>query len=94
MSVISLTIYIQRLLCTVIKFYVVKEAKEGVLCFLQDFQANFDYGLLSYSLTYSLLTAKCIDLPLLIDYSTFSKDIIHYSGTLAREACLQSTMGK
>ena len=79
MSVIPLTIYIQRLSCTVIKFYVVKEAKEGVLCFLQDFQANFDRGLQSYSLIYSLLTAKCIDLPLLIDYSTFFKDVIHYT---------------
>ena len=76
MSVIPLTIYIQRLSCTVIKFYVVKEAKEGVLCLLQDFQAN---GLQSYSLIYSLLTAKCIDLPLLIDYSTFFKDVIHYT---------------
>ena len=77
-----------------IKFYVVKEAKQGVLWFLQDFQANFDRGLQSYSLIYSLLTAKCIDLPLLINYSTFFKDVIHYSGALAREACLQSTMGK
>ena len=32
-----LTINIQRLLCTVIKFLVVKEAKEAVLYFLQDF---------------------------------------------------------
>ena len=91
---VPLTIYIQQLLCTVIKFYVVKEAKQGVLWFLQDFQANFDRGLQSYSLIYSLLTAKCIDLPLLIDYSTFFKDVIHYSGALAREARLQSTMGK
>ena len=28
---------IQRLLCTVIKFHVVKKAKEAVLYFLQDF---------------------------------------------------------
>ena len=28
---------IQRLLCTVIKFHVVKEAKEAVLYFVQDF---------------------------------------------------------
>ena len=32
-----LTINIQRLLCTVIKFYVVKEANEAVLYFVQDF---------------------------------------------------------
>ena len=37
-----LTINIQRLLCTVIKFHVVKEAKEAVLYFLQDFKVNFD----------------------------------------------------
>ena len=91
---VPLTIYIQQLLCTAIKFYVVKEVKQGVLCFLQDFQANFDRGLQSYSLIYSLLTAKCIDLPLLIDYSTFFKDVIHYSGAVAREAYLQSTKGK
>ena len=36
-----LTINIQRLLCTVIKFHVVKEA---VLYFVQDFLANFDCG--------------------------------------------------
>ena len=29
--------YIQQLLCTVIKFHVVKEAKEAVLYFVQDF---------------------------------------------------------
>ena len=32
-----LTINIQQLLCTVIKFHVVKEGKEAVLYFLQDF---------------------------------------------------------
>ena len=32
-----LTIKIQRLLCIVIKFYVVKEAKEALLYFVQDF---------------------------------------------------------
>ena len=31
-----LTINIQRLVCTVIKFLVVKEAKEAVLYFVQD----------------------------------------------------------
>ena len=36
-----LTINIQRLLCTVIKFYVVKEA---VLYFVQDFEVDFDRG--------------------------------------------------
>ena len=38
------TINIQRLLCSVIKFHVVKEAKEAVLYFLQDFKENFDHG--------------------------------------------------
>ena len=32
-----LMISIQRLLCTVTKFHVVKEAKEAVLYFVQDF---------------------------------------------------------
>ena len=32
-----LTINIQRLLCTVTKFYVVKDAKEDLLYFVQDF---------------------------------------------------------
>ena len=41
-----LTIKIQRLLCTVIKFHVVKEA---VLYFLQDLKVNFDSGWQSYS---------------------------------------------
>ena len=39
-----LMINIQRLLCPVIKFHVVKEAKEAVLYFLQDFKVNFDRG--------------------------------------------------
>ena len=43
-----LMINIQRLLCTVIKFHVVKEAKEAVLYFLQDFKVNFDRGWRSY----------------------------------------------
>ena len=30
------------------------------------------------SLIYSLLTAKCIDLSLLIDYSAYFKDVIQY----------------
>ena len=38
-----LTINIQRLLCTVIKFHVVKEAKEAVLYFVQDFQSNLQF---------------------------------------------------
>ena len=29
-------------------------------------------------LIYSLLTAKCIDLSLLIDYSTYFKEVIQY----------------
>ena len=36
---------------------------------------NFSYG---PSLIYSLLKAKCIDLSLLIDYSTYFKDVIQY----------------
>ena len=39
-----LMINIQRLLCTVIKFHVVKEAKEAVLYFLQDSKPNFNGG--------------------------------------------------
>ena len=35
-------INIQRLLCTVITFHVVKEAKEAVQYFVQDFKVNFD----------------------------------------------------
>ena len=38
-----LTINIQRLLCTVIKFHVVKEAKEAVLYFVQDFRSNLQF---------------------------------------------------
>ena len=37
-----LTINTQQLLWTVIKFHVVKEAKEAVLYFVQDFWVNFD----------------------------------------------------
>ena len=58
----------QQLLCTVIKFLVVKEAKEAVLYFFCK----------TLGPTYSLLTAKCIDLSLLIDYSTYFKDVIQY----------------
>ena len=61
-----LTINFQRLLCTVINFHVVKGAKEAVLFFLQDFRSN------------SILTAKFIDLSLLIDYSTYIRDVIRY----------------
>ena len=43
-----LTINIQWLLCTVIKFHVVKEAKEAVLYFVQDFEVNFDRGWQNY----------------------------------------------
>ena len=55
----------QRLLCTVIKFHVVKEAVLYTLCEM-------------FGLIYRLLTAKCIDLFLLINYSTYFKDIIQY----------------
>ena len=41
---VMMFINIQRLLCTVIKFHVDKEAKEAVLYFVQDFKVNFDRG--------------------------------------------------
>ena len=56
------TINLQRLLCTVIKFHVVKKANEAVLYFVQNIG--------------EFLTAKCIDLSLLIDNSTYFKDVI------------------
>ena len=65
-----LTINIQWLPCAVIKFHVVKEAKKDALYFVQD-EPNI-------GLIYSLLTAKCIDSSLLIDYSTYFKDVIQY----------------
>ena len=34
-------INIQWLLCTVIKFHIIKEAKKAVLFFVQDFDVNF-----------------------------------------------------
>ena len=39
-----LTINIQWLPCTVIKFHVVKEAKKDALYFVQDFEVIFDRG--------------------------------------------------
>ena len=42
------TINIQRLLCTVMKFHFVKEAKEALLYFVKDFQVNFDRVWQSY----------------------------------------------
>ena len=33
----------QRLLCTMIKFHVVKEAKEAVLYFVQDFRSSLQF---------------------------------------------------
>ena len=74
----------QRLLCTVIKFHVVeetKEAREAVLYFAQEYKVNFDRGwqlLPDIGLIYGLLNAKCIDLSLLIDYSTYFKEGIQY----------------
>ena len=64
-----LTIYFERLLCIMIKFHVVEETKDVLLHFVQDF-----------GLIYSFLTAKCtcIDISLLIDYSTHFKDVIRY----------------
>ena len=38
-----ITINFQHLLCSVIKFHVVKEAKEAVLYFLQDFLSNLQF---------------------------------------------------
>ena len=37
---------------------------------------------LDMSLIYSLLTAKCIDLSVLIDYSTYFKDVIQYYNSI------------
>ena len=48
-----------------IKFHVVKEAEEAVLYFVQDFRSRI----------YSLLKANCIDLSLLIDYSTIVNSV-------------------
>ena len=41
---VMMFINIQRLLCTVIKVHVDKEATEAVLYFVQDFKVNFDRG--------------------------------------------------
>ena len=41
---VMMFINIQRLLCTVIKFHVDKEAREAVMYFVQDFKVNFDCG--------------------------------------------------
>ena len=57
----------QRLLCTVIKFHVVKEAKEAVLYVVQDSRYNLQF-----------IDSQYIDLLLLIDQSTFFKDVIQY----------------
>ena len=38
-----LAINFQRLLCTVLKFHVIKEAKESVLFFVQDFRSNLQF---------------------------------------------------
>ena len=53
--------------------------KEAVLYFVQDFKVNVDLRP-DIGLIYSLLTAivKRIDLSLLIDYSTYFKDVIQY----------------
>ena len=59
--------YFQRLPCTMIKFRVVEETKDALQCTLCKTSSLID----------SLLTAKCIDLSLLIDYSTYFKDVIH-----------------
>ena len=62
-----LTINFQQLLCTVMKNHVTREAKK-LYCSLCE----------TFSLIYSLLTAKCIDLSLFIDHSTYFKDVIQY----------------
>ena len=64
-----------------IKLHVVKEGKEDVLYFVQDFRWTLiadDMTIIrpDIGLIYSLLTAKCTDLSLLIDYSTYFKDVI------------------
>ena len=70
-----LTINIQRFLCNAIKSHVVKEPKEAVLYFLQDFKVNFDRGWYRISVEFTVfLTARCIDL----SYSTYINDIIQY----------------
>ena len=62
-----LTINFQQLLCTVMKNHVTREAKKLYRSLCETF-----------SLIYSLLTAKCIDLSLFIDHSTYFKDVIQY----------------
>ena len=58
--------YLQRLPCTMIKFRVVEETRDALQCTLCKTSSLID----------SLLTAKYIDLSLLIDYSTYFKDVI------------------
>ena len=75
-------INIQPLLCTAIKFHVIEETKEAVLTLHNTFRwtwiadDNFTAGYRSN--LQNLLTAKCIDLSWLIDYSTFFKEVIQY----------------
>ena len=38
-----LTIYFQRLLCTMIKFHVVEKTKDVLLHFVQDFRSNLRF---------------------------------------------------
>ena len=80
-----LTINIQRLLFTVIKFYVVKEA---VLYFdlcktLRRTLIADDNHTAWYWPNLQFLTAKCIDLSLILDYSTYFMDVIQYYSVLS-----------
>ena len=65
-----------------IKFHVVKKAKEAALYFVcKTLIADGNHTTGYISLIYSLLTAKCFDLwciSSLIDYSMYFKDIIPY----------------
>ena len=62
-----------------IKFHVVKEAKEAVLFFctrlLGELSSQMTIIRPDIGVIYSLLTAKCIDLSLLMDYSTSFKNV-------------------
>ena len=80
-----LTINIQQLLFTVIKFYVVKEA---VLYFdlcktLRRTLIADDNHTAWYWPNLQFLTAKCIDLSLILDYSTYFMDVIQYYSVLS-----------
>ena len=86
-----LKINIQWLLCTVIKFHAVKNEPEkdlivnscAVLCarLVGELWSRMTITRPDIGLIDSLLTAKCSDLSLLIDYIMYFKDVIQYSRT-------------